>query len=274
MCRLYGFRATHPTKVECGLLEAQNSLIRQSREDARGLTNDHGWGLGVVSGGELLCQREVEPASESESYRRQAADVRATTVVAHVRRATVGSPAPENTHPFRRDRSLLAHNGHVGAFDAVRPELKAAMRPEERDSIRGSTDSEHLFHYLLSLRARDPDRPLLEVLRGAVRDVVGMVRSADPGAEVALNVIWTVEEEMVGCRFGRGLWYLERDGPFECGVCGSVHPDPDTLPRGASYRAAAVASERITDEAWEEVPEATTFRVDDGMRVRLEPLEL
>ena len=37
MCRLYGFRANEPTKVECTLVHAQNALIVQSREDLAGL---------------------------------------------------------------------------------------------------------------------------------------------------------------------------------------------------------------------------------------------
>jgi predicted glutamine amidotransferase len=41
MCRLYGFRATEPTKVECTLVHAQNALMVQSRRDRHG----HGWGI-------------------------------------------------------------------------------------------------------------------------------------------------------------------------------------------------------------------------------------
>jgi predicted glutamine amidotransferase len=33
-----------------------------------------------------------------------------------------------------------------------------------------------------------------------------------------------------------------------------------------------LASERITDEDWREVPEGSVFHVDDGMRLRVEPL--
>lgn len=273
MCRLFGMRASHPTKVDCGLLEAQNALIRQSEKDERGLVNDDGWGIGYVRDGELHCEREVGPAAGSEAYRRDASRVRATTVLAHVRRATVGGAARVNTHPFRHGRSMLAHNGHIGAFDRVREALLAEMRPEERDAVQGTTDSEHFFHLLLSRRARNPGEPMVEVLRDAIRDVAGMVREVDPEREVALNVLWTVDGEMVGSRLRRSLWYQERDSPHRCERCGQDHPDPGRVDP-ENYRAALVASEPITDEAWKEVPEGTVFRLDGDLRFRFEALGL
>ena len=295
MCRLYGFRATHPTRVQCELIEAQNSLMRQSRRDGRGLGNPDGWGLGTVRDGTLRCEREVGPAYESEEYRRDAARVDASTVLAHVRRATVGEPREENTHPFRREGSLLAHNGHVPAFDRIRPRLLEAMAPELERGIRGSTDSEHVFHLLLS-RLRDrvdvgADEPVGEagvdsramgdVLRGTIRELQDWCGDELPEAEgiprgpdghrldrLALNLLWTSGPSLAGSRFGRSLWYVERQGAHRCEVCGETHPDP--VPDG--YRSIVVASERITDEDWQEVPEASVFHVDEEMRLRARPL--
>lgn len=272
MCRLYGMRSTHPTEISCELVEAQNALIRQSEEDARGLVNDDGWGIGYLTEGRLRCEREVGPASESEEYRRGAAAARATLAIAHVRRATVGSADPANTHPFRRGRSMLAHNGHVGAFGRVRERILAELRPEDRDAIQGTTDSEHFFQLLLSRRDRNPGARPARILADAVRDVRGMVRDADPDAEVALNVLWSVEEELVGSRLGRSLWCLDRDEPHRCERCGETHPDPDTIPDGETYRSAEVASERISSENWSEVPEGSVFRLDDDFDFRFEPI--
>lgn len=275
MCRLYGMRATHPTKVSCELLDAQNSLIRQSVEDERGLVNDHGWGLGLMTSGGLRCEREVGPASESEEYRRDAAEAEATLVLAHVRRATVGGASVANTHPFRHGRSMLAHNGHIGAFDrGVREMMLSAMREEDREAIQGTTDSEHFFQLLLSRRDRNPGVAPVRILRDAIRDVHGMVKEVDEDGEVALNVLWSVEDELVGSRFGRSLWHLESDGPHRCGVCGEFHPPPDAIPDGESYRSAEIASERITDEDWEEVPESSVFWLTDELDVRFEEVGL
>lgn len=291
MCRLFGLRATHPTKIDCGLTEAQNSLVRQSRLDARGLANPDGWGLGLVRDGEIRCEREVEPAHESEDFRRSAVDAEATTAVAHVRRATVGRPALENTHPFRRDGSLLAHNGHLPGFQSLRPRLLEAIAPDLRTALGGDTDTEHVFHLLLTRLRTDPSRPeeTAKVEAGRMQEVLGTTlrllegwcdrtETSGEGVErgpdghrldrLAMNLLWTVGPHLAGSRFGRSLWYLERDGAHRCEVCGDLHPDPE--PEG--YRAVVLATERITDEDWREVPEGSVFHVDDATRLQVAPV--
>lgn len=290
MCRLYGFRATHPTKAECELIESQNSLLRQSERDERGLGNPAGWGIGVVRDGRVTCERQVKPAFESDEYRRDAANSEGTTVLGHVRRATVGEPRLENTHPFRRGQSLLVHNGHIPAFDRVRPRLLEEIRPGLRESIEGDTDSEHVFCLLLSrLRERrpggdggpaGPDPELMrDVLADAVREIRGWCEAAvgsggdvPRGPEghrldrVALNLLWSVGDRLVGSRIGRSLWYVERDERHRCTVCGEFHP-PGPEPEG--YESVVVASERVTREDWREVPEGSVFYVDEALDLRI-----
>ena len=296
MCRLFGVRASHPTKIDCGLVEAQNSLVRQSRRDERGLDNPDGWGMGLVRDGEIRCERQVEPAYESESFRRDAAKARVTAALAHVRRATVGEPRIENTHPFRRGDFLLAHNGHVPGFEALRPRLREGMTPDLRRALQGDTDSEHVFHLLLT-RLRGEQQPeegpprastvtaepaemraVLGATIGRLEDLCEHLEADETSTErcpgghrldrLALNLLWTHGRDLAGSRLGRSLWYVERDGAHRCSVCGELHPDPE--PEG--YRAVVLASERITDEDWREVPERSVFHVDDGTRLRVAPL--
>lgn len=265
-------RATHPTSVSCELLDAQNSLIRQSVEDERGLVNDDGWGIGMLVGDELRCEREVGPAADSEEYRRDAASADATLVIAHVRRATVGGATVANTHPFRKGRSMLAHNGHIGAFEEVSPVLLEELSDEERDAIRGTTDSEAFFQLLLSRWRRSPETPMWRILRDGIRDVRRMVEEADPEAEVAMNVLWSMEDELVGSRLGRSLHCLRSKGPHRCGSCGEMHPEPGSIPEGEDYVRVEVASEPITEEDWTEVPEASVFRLTQELDFEFEPI--
>ena len=267
MCRLYGLRATHPTRVSCELVEAQNSLIRQSEEDARGLSNPHGWGIGYVQDGTMYCEREVEPASSDEEFRHDAARVDATTVVAHVRRATVGKPRLVNTHPFRHDNAMLAHNGHIPAFDEVRPRLVEAMLPAHREAVHGDTDSEHFFQLLLSNRARHPGWSMTRLLRHTASSVIDWASEVVPEAEIALNFLWAIDDELVGMRLGRTLWYLQLRQVHECSVCGQEHAHPDD---GRPYRSVEFASERITGEQWRAVPEGTIFHLDRDMCVEFD----
>lgn len=290
MCRLYGLRATHPTGLDCGLIDAQNSLLQQARGDTTGAGNPDGWGLAVRTDGDLERRREAAPAYSSEAYRREATDLEGTTILAHLRRATNGRPAERNTHPFRHRSALLAHNGHLPAFERARPWILEQIAPSLRREIQGETGSEHLFYWLLS-RLRDrtggrsspPPALLRDVLRDTITDLVAWYATSAPEhryppdgppddreAGVALNVLWAVGDRLAGSRAGRSLWYREREGAHRCGICGDLHPKP--APDG--YRAVAVASERITDEAWTEVPEPAVFHVDDGFRLSVEPLAL
>ena len=150
MCRLYGFRATEPTKIECTLVHAQNALIVQSYRDHSGTSHLSGWGLALYHGGRLQAVRQAKAAVDDSGFRRAAGRAYSETVLAHVRRATVGRVALENTHPFCHGRWAFVHNGTLKHFDELRPKMLAMMTPQHRAAIQGETDSEHIFHMLLS----------------------------------------------------------------------------------------------------------------------------
>ncbi len=270
MCRLYGMRATHPTRVECELIVEQNALIRLSVRDERGEANPDGWGIGVAADGAIQCTRQTDPASESPEFRARAVQVNADTVIAHVRRATVGGASEENTHPFCHGRSMLAHNGHIPAFDEVRPRIIKALDADRRDSLRGDTDSEHFFQLLLSQLGEPSVPAMVAALRRAITDVQTWTGETGAAPEPALNILWTFGTNLVGSRLRRSLWYVERRAPRLCRVCGASHGDP---PPGEDYRSVTVASEPLTDEAWSEVPEGSLFWVEEAMHLRLEPIE-
>lgn len=270
MCRLYGFRANEPTKVECSLVHAQNALMAQSRMDLAGLTHGHGWGVAEHPDGVPRVEKQAWAAYHGEHFQKTAARVYARTVIAHVRRATVGAPGLENTHPFVHGVWLFAHNGTVPNFERVRDLLLDAIDPLHRTEIRGTTDSEHVFRYLLTLWEHVPERPLMETLRIGLLQVAAWSREIDSEAPVSLNVLWTDGDRMVGSRLGRTLWYLERDAIVPCEICGQSHVRHDPK---QPYRAVEVASEPITQERWLQVPNITVFNVDPDFRLRFAPLD-
>lgn len=271
MCRLYGLKATEPTKVECSLVHAQNALMAQSREDTAGLTHGHGWGVATYADGMPSVERQTWAAYHGEHFRKTAARVYSRVVIAHVRHATVGPPGLENTHPFSHGRWVFAHNGTVSHFDRMREPMLEAMDFLNRSEIRGSTDSEHIFRYLLSLWERDPARPLLDILRLGLEQIVAWSREIDPDAPISLNVLWSDGEHLAGSRLGRTLWFLERDGLVTCDVCGTSHVHHDAH---RDYRAVEIASEPITHERWLRVPNGVAFTVDPDMFLHFAPLEI
>ncbi len=261
MCRLYGFHATEPTKVECTLVHAQNALMAQSRSDLENVSHSHGWGVATYPESEEApeLERQAWAAHHGEHFQRAAARAYAETVIAHVRRATVGVAALENTHPFMHGRWVFAHNGTVPRFDAVRERLLGEIAPAHRALIKGQTDSEHLFRYALTLLEAGEAAGPRDAVSRVVKDVVAMIREVAPGDPIGLNLMLTDGDRLAGTRLGRTLVYVARDGVYDCEICGfpHIHHDPRT-----QYRAVVVASEPITSEPWREVPEGSLWRVN------------
>ncbi len=269
MCRLYAFRSNEPTRVECSLVHAQNALMEQSRGDLEGLVHGHGWGVADFPDGVPLVEKQTWAAYHGEHFRKTAARVYARTVIAHVRRATVGEPSIENTHPFHNGRWIFAHNGTVPNFGAVRDLMMPEIDSFYRDEIHGTTDSEHVFFYLLTLWRREPEQPLASLVRRGLVQIVEWCREVDPDAGIGLNVVLTDGERLVGTRLGRTLWHLERDQVFDCPICGRPHVHHEI---GEAYRSVEIASEPITDENWQEMPDNTIYEIDENFYLLTKPL--
>lgn len=273
MCRIYGFKATEPTKVECQLVHAQNALIEQSKENMFGVSHAHGWGIVTYHDGLPHVEKQAWAAYHGEHFQRVAARDYSDVVIAHVRRATIGGPSVDNTHPFVHGLFSFAHNGSLPNFERLRMITLDHMDPIHRTEIGGSTDSEHVFHLLLSEWMRNPGRPLVETLRATLRQIVAWSREIDPDAPVSLNTLWSDGEHLVGSRLGRTLWYLERDGVHLCEVCGRRHTHHHHRHAPGPYRSVDIASEPITGERWLEVPNDTVYSVEPDVRLHLWPLE-
>lgn len=270
MCRLYAMRANEPTRVECGLVHSQNALMEQSKGDSQGLMHGHGWGVADYPDGVPVVEKQTWAAYHGEHFAKKAASVYAHTVVAHVRRATVGEPSIENTHPFAYGRWIFAHNGTIKRFDEVRDHLLDALDFGQRNAIHGTTDSEHVFHYLLSLWSKAPDADLLDTVRTGLNQVAEWCRLVDPDAKPSLNVVLTDGDQLVGSRLGRSLWFLDRSVVITCDICGKPHVHHET---GAHYRSVEIASEPLSgDEDWKGVPDGSVYAVDPDFKLRFEAL--
>ncbi len=126
----------------------------------RGASTDHhadGRGIAFFEGPGCRVFLDSKPAVESpvaELVRSYA--IRSMNVIAHIRKATKGVVALENTHPFLRELWgrywIFAHNGALENFS---PRLTWHYQPV------GHTDSELAFCYLLeTLRQAFPGHNL------------------------------------------------------------------------------------------------------------------
>jgi len=122
-------------KATFWLLDAPDSLAEQSRRDPDGT------GVGYFDpDGRPVVDKQPIAAFEDKAFAQEAKEISSRTFVAHVRFATNGAVAPENTHPFEQDGRLFAHNGVIGEVDRLEQQLG-----DSRSLVRGETDSERFF---------------------------------------------------------------------------------------------------------------------------------
>ena len=258
MCRLYGFLANEPTKVDCSLVYSQNALMQQSRVDGAGLDHAHGWGIATYQDGIPHVKKKTTAAYADQSFSMAAEQTYSTAIIAHVRRATVGDISIENTHPFVWDRWTFAHNGTVAGFDILRNQLESETKPELQKQRTGQTDSEQYFLWLVS-RAEKYTRPGLSaneiadfkgVLQSSVKQLAERCNAVAPDEITRLNFMLTDGELMIACRWNHSLFTVRREGVYECEICGIPHIHHHAT---INHRSVSIASEPVTHEQWEEV---------------------
>ena len=117
MCRLFGFRSVIQSQVHRSLVQADNALGQ--------LSTDHpdGWGVAYYVDGAPHVTRSPSAAIDDHIFHRVSGVVASETVIAHVRKATVGGLNVLNCHPFQYGRWVFAHNGEIKKFDDSREAL-------------------------------------------------------------------------------------------------------------------------------------------------------
>ncbi|AKV04129.1 Glutamine amidotransferase, class-II [Labilithrix luteola] len=261
MCRLLGIVASEPTEFGLVLTQAPRCLATLSRE------HPDGWGIAIhdpeaaASSGSWDLYKGTERAGEDVRFHEIAARSRGHVLVAHIRQKTVGPTLLENTHPFSRDGWVFAHNGTVQATDYLRERSSAGRLAE----IAGQTDSELLFAYLLTrLDERGLSRLDGEASRQAATETIAAVTAELREARIgAFNFLLSDGVTCFAHRCGRSLFLLELTPSDPVRERRSVAPGTDVVTKWTPQRHAVfVASEKITDEPWTELPEGTFMRIE------------
>jgi glutamine amidotransferase len=249
MCRLLGIVSSEPTEFRLVLREAPRSIAKLSVEHC------DGWGLAIHDRAtrEWTVEKGVLCASDDERFHDLAIGTRGQLLVAHVRKKTVGPTSISNTHPFRRGKWIFAHNGTIEHTEHLRARTSAARLRE----IEGETDSEVFFAFLLSVLDAAPEAEH----DAAIASVTRELRGRDGFG--AFNFLLSDGTVTYAHRFGRTLFLLER-GPHDTvridrtSEVGPIVHTPWSQRRHALF----VASERMTDEPWQEISEGALVRVD------------
>lgn len=196
-------------------------LLRDAPRSLRVLSREHpdGWGVALRTANDWTIHRSTVCAADCARFNELGGEAR--LVVAHVRQKTVGPTAIANTHPFRSGPFVFAHNGTIKDVAA----LVAHSSPERLAQIEGDTDSERLFAFVMTHVDETGD---------CERGVRAAVWSLHALGEVgSASFLLSCGSRLYAHRLGRSLYVLRR---------------------GA---ATVIASEQLTADAWDELPEKT-----------------
>jgi predicted glutamine amidotransferase len=255
MCQLLGMNCNTPTDI-CFSFEG---FRRRG-----GHTDVHrdGWGIAFFEGAGCRVFIDVQPSVDSpvaEMVKHY--PIRSTNVIAHIRKATQGQIALENTHPFMRELWgrywIFAHNGNLKDFN---PAYDGSFMPV------GNTDSEKAFCLILqTLRQRFPrGRPGNEALFEVLLDL-----SIQIAAHGEFNFLLSNGDFLVA-HCATDLSYVVRQAPFavahlkdqDVSVDFSEVTTPDD-------RVAVIATQPLTDnETWTRIAPHTLTLFADGTPLR------
>lgn len=161
MCRWLAYSGG-PIRPSTLVLDAQNSIVAQSRNSSLGAetVNGDGFGLGWYPSGGTREEtpalfHSTEPAWNDINLRELSTAIESPLFFAHVRAATLPPVQQTNCHPFRYEHWMFMHNGSIAEFPKIKRELAFAIDPELYPRIQGTTDSEVLFYLALSYGLRD-----------------------------------------------------------------------------------------------------------------------
>jgi glutamine amidotransferase len=251
MCQLLGMNCNTPTDI-CFSFEGFR---------ARGGLTDHhsdGWGIAFFEGNGCRTFLDIQPSADSPiaelvpNY-----PIRSLNVIAHIRKATQGSVALENTHPFQRELWgrywIFAHNGNLKEFA---PELNGGFQPV------GQTDSERAFCLILqSLCGRFSDGA---PVREALFDVVGEL--AERIAAFGTFNFLLSNGDCLFAHCSTRLCYIVRQDPFTVAHLSDQDVTVDfsevTTPND---RVAVITTTPLTDnETWTTIEPGSLLMFADG----------
>ncbi|MFL5823607.1 MAG: class II glutamine amidotransferase [Solirubrobacteraceae bacterium] len=272
MCRWLAYSGSS-ILLERALYAPAHSLIDQSLHSRLGAeaTNGDGFGIGWYDDAPKPgLFKSIEPAWNDQNLRELAGHVHSGHFFAHIR-AAIGSPVQQtNCHPFRYENWLFMHNGFIAELAQVKRDLVLAVDASLFPHIRGSADTELLFHLALTFGLQD-DPP------GAVARAIGLVEAVGRSKGIEYPFQGTV-----AATDGTRTWAFRYSSEgksrslfFTASVptLRQLYPERQIL-QEVSDQTRLIVSEPVGDlpGAWREMPEAHWGVVGDDDD-HLEPFE-
>ncbi len=283
MCRLMAYMGS-PIIIDKLLYQPKNSLINQSinAKEIEEPLNGDGFGIGWYVpeiNYEPVTFVSVNPAWSNRNLRNLAPKVKTECFVAHVRAASVGDVSESNCHPFSYKNLLMMHNGGVENFGLIKRKIREPLSDELYNWIKGQTDSEHIFAYLLNElfthHKTVSEEAVVDAFERTFTALKKMMNECGVKEEAYLNMMVTNGLFFVGTRYvtnpkeepltlyhSEGSRYVVEDG-----ITQLIAPEDDD-------NAVLVVSEKLTDDKdWTLIPKNHFVIVDKGLNVKVRPIK-
>ena len=249
MCQLLGMNANVPTDVMFSFAGLAHRAVEH--KDGFGIAFFEDRGLRT-----FVDHKSARESPVAELVRRF--PIKSDNVIAHIRKATQGKVALENTHPFVRELWgrywVFAHNGDLKDF---RPRLHAAFRPV------GDTDSERAFCWLMQELAKAHAAvPDVDELTLTLRELL-----PQPAAHGNFNLLLS-NGQALWAHASTGLYYIERKHPFSEAQLSDedVRIDFATRTTATDRVAVIVTAPLTTNEEWTAFGKEELLVFVDGQR--------
>lgn len=272
-----------PIIIDQLLYQPKNSLVNQSinAKELEEPLNGDGFGIGWYVPDvnfEPVTFVSVHPAWSNRNLRNLAPKIKSECFIAHVRAASVGEVSESNCHPFQYSNLLMMHNGGVENFSNIKRKLREPLTDELYNWIKGQTDSEHIFAYLLNTLFRNFDSvtpdTVAQSFEQTFKDLKKLMMDSEIKEPAYLNMVFTNGAFLVGTRYvtdpkeepltlyhSEGSRYVVEDG-----ITRLEAPEDDD-------HAVLIVSERLTDDKdWTIIPPNHFVIVENSLNVRIRPI--
>lgn len=278
MCRLLGFRSVIDGQVHQSLVKADNALKLQS------INHPDGWGVAYYLSGSPHIVKSTDMAKNSQLFQKVSGVVSSKTVIAHIRKSTVGETSILNTHPYQYGPWVFAHNGNIKNFQQHQPELLKKIDPKMARFILGETDSEVLFYFLLTyIKAHTclevptlSTQDLISILRKAIHDlikIVGPISANDaPNTETFLTFLLTNGSYLVGHQGGKQLYFsTHKHACPEVETCPKFNQTCLNPSLNGQVNHLIISSEpTLNENVWNEMQAFDFIGVDDKLQLTID----
>ncbi|OGF68324.1 MAG: hypothetical protein A2Y62_10270 [Candidatus Fischerbacteria bacterium RBG_13_37_8] len=251
MCRLLGLVANK--KVDL--------IFSMTRFEQKAHSNPDGWGMGWYDEDKSArIYKEALSALDKEAEFYQAScEAASTIIIAHVRTATMGSASDVNSHPFNYKNWIFAHNGSIN-----RRYIITQLHEHYRISLKGDTDSEAYFHWLIQ-NIEEGDS-----IVDSIANAIAEIKKIDYGG---LNFILSDGKRLYAYRDANhnleyySLYVLLR-APTHDSLLDMFSEETRVLLHSKtlhSENAVLICSEKLTEEDWLSIPKGHLVEVREDL---------